>query len=71
MKAYWTNFAHHGTPNPDDFDFDREADDMAFWPLFDPKTGDIQSLVPGPMRPHPIFTFAADHNCTALAKLGL
>jgi para-nitrobenzyl esterase len=71
MKAYWTNFAHHGTPNPDDFDFDREADDSAFWPLFDPKTGDIQSLVPGPMRPHPIFTFAADHNCTALAKLGL
>ena len=32
---------------------------------------DIQALVPGPARPHPIFTFAAEHNCAALAALGL
>jgi para-nitrobenzyl esterase len=73
MKTYWTNFAHHATPNSGDGERDSEgeSDDVAFWPLFNPATGDIQSLVPGPARPHPIFTFATDHNCAALAALGL
>jgi para-nitrobenzyl esterase len=73
MKTYWTNFAHHATPNGRDGgrDGEDESDDVAFWPPFNPTTGDIQSLVPGPARPHPIFSVATDHNCAALAALGL
>ena len=70
MKRYWTNFVNAGTPNGR-HDLDNDAGDVAPWPRFDAATADIQSLVPGPARPHPIFTFAADHNCTALANLGL
>ena len=62
MKTYWTNFVNWGTPN---------GRDAAFWPRFNSVAADIQALVPGPARPHPIFTFAADHNCAALAALGL
>lgn len=62
MKTYWTNFISWGTPN---------GRDAAFWPRFDPAAADIQALVPGPARPHPIFTFAAEHNCAPLAALGL
>jgi len=31
----------------------------------------MQSLVPGPAAPHAIFDFAGEHNCAALAGLGL
>ncbi len=79
MRRYWTNFVKSGTPNSAEAeDGDRHEDtergdrhDLAFWPLFNPQTGDIQSLVPGPAKPHPIFDFVADHNCAALASIGL
>jgi para-nitrobenzyl esterase len=70
MKTYWTNFVRSGTPNGREDD-DSDRDHAAFWPLFNPVTADIQALVPAPARPHPIFTFATDHNCAALAALGL
>jgi para-nitrobenzyl esterase len=63
MKTYWTNFVRSGTPNSSDHNGDR--DDVPSWPLFDAQ-GDVQSLVTGPAQPHPITTFATEHNCTAL-----
>jgi hypothetical protein len=58
---FWTNFISSGTPN---------GRDAAVWPRFNPTTADIPALAPGPARLHPIFTFASDHNCAALAALG-
>jgi para-nitrobenzyl esterase len=75
MKLYWSNFVDHQTPNnvpfrlASDGDFDR--DDLAFWPLFNTGTSEVQDLVPGPTQPHPITTFSAEHNCPALHTLGL
>jgi para-nitrobenzyl esterase len=66
MKAYWTNFVKHRTPNGGD---DRD-DDLAHWPRFD-ADGDVQLLVPGPTEPHPFENFGAEHNCQQLEALGL
>jgi para-nitrobenzyl esterase len=64
MKAYWANFVTGGTPNA-------ATSEVAFWSPFDPTSGNMQSLVPGPAAPHAIFDFASEHNCAALASLGL
>ena len=82
MKSYWTNFVKHTTPNGPffvqndgdrDHDGDSDFDDfgrLAFWETFNGRMG-IQSLPPGPTRPHAIFNFGTEHNCTALTNLGL
>jgi para-nitrobenzyl esterase len=71
MKAYWTNFVKHGTPNGSDVRFvAARGDELADWPLFNPD-GDVQLLVPGPAEPHPFGGFGAEHNCRQLEALGL
>jgi para-nitrobenzyl esterase len=73
MKAYWTNFVKHRTPNGGDVHLaaDRDDDvDLAHWPRFD-ADGDVQSLVPGPARPHSFETFSTEHNCPQLQALHL
>jgi para-nitrobenzyl esterase len=71
MKAYWTNFVKHGTPNGSDVRFVNARDDeLADWPRFD-ADGDVQLLVPGPAEPHPFEGFGAEHNCQQLEALGL
>jgi para-nitrobenzyl esterase len=47
MKGYWTNFAKRGFPSS--------------WPLFNPLTQKMQSLVPP--APQPETSFANEHNC--------
>jgi para-nitrobenzyl esterase len=75
MKGYWTDFVKVGTPDApvfvasSDGHFDEFAR-LAFWPLFNGPMP-IQSLVPGPAEPHPIFDFATEHQCPALQQLGL
>jgi para-nitrobenzyl esterase len=71
MKAYWTNFVQHGTPNGSDVHFvAARGDELANWPRFD-ADGEVQLLVPGPAEPHPFEGFAAEHNCQQLQVLGL
>jgi len=75
MKAYWTNFVRFGTPSlPPVFiesvnGFD-SVGRLAFWPLFNGQEP-VQSLVPGPAHPSPIFDFSTEHECPSLTALGL
>jgi para-nitrobenzyl esterase len=76
MKGYWADFVKFGTPDApvfiasSDGIFDTSVAPLAFWPLFNGAMP-IQSLVPGPAQPHPIFDFATEHLCPALQQLGL
>jgi para-nitrobenzyl esterase len=75
MKAYWANFVKFGTPNTgigfiENVNASDSVGQLAFWPPFN-GTAAIQSLVPSPAHPSPIFNFAAEHQCPSLSALGL
>ncbi len=80
MKAYWANFVRFHDPNgrperekgdDEDHDHHMDNDNLAFWPAFVGQAGFVQKLVAGPAQPFPITNFATEHNCEALAILGL
>ena len=58
MIRYWTQFAKSGDPN---------SPGASFWPRYDIRTDEFQSLVP----PSPVteFGFATDHKCDFWASL--
>jgi para-nitrobenzyl esterase len=75
MKAYWANFVRFGTPNSfpvfiENVSVSDSVGLLAFWPMFNGKEA-VQSLVPGPAHPSPIFNFATEHKCPSLTALGL
>jgi para-nitrobenzyl esterase len=75
MKAYWANFVRFGTPNPatvfiQNASVSASVGQLPFWPPFS-GTAAVQSLVPGPSHPSPIFDFATEHKCSSLSALGL
>ena len=67
MKAYWANFVRFHEPNGRR---DLDVHDLALWPAFG-QTGFVQELAPGPEQPFPISNFSTEHNCDALATVGL
>jgi para-nitrobenzyl esterase len=70
MKTYWANFVRFHDPNGGQH---QGNEDLANWPAFGEtsQTEFVQELVPGPKPPFPISNFSTEHNCDALAKLGL
>jgi para-nitrobenzyl esterase len=55
MQTYWANFVSTQDPN-----WPRQ---VPLWLSFN-FFGALQDLIPGPQRPHPFFTFRAEHFCS-------
>ncbi len=62
MIAYWTNFAHTGTPT---------GPDLPAWQAFDPTAAEpfVITLAPGPNGIAPV-DYATAHNCEFWASRG-
>ena len=62
MISYWTRFARTGNPN---------GGATPYWPRFTPASQQIQELVPAATAPESASAFAASHNCSFWASLGV